>query len=69
MNMTPQTALRECETLMLDMDGTILDLAFDNYVWTDLVPRRSATANNMTFEAARKELFARYRAIQGDLEW
>ena len=69
MNMTPQTALRECETLMLDMDGTILDLAFDNYIWTDLVPRRYAAANNMTFEAAREELFARYRAIQGDLEW
>jgi putative hydrolase of the HAD superfamily len=69
MNMSPQTALRQCETLMLDMDGTILDLSFDNYVWTDLVPRRYAAANNMTFEAARKELFARYRAIQGDLEW
>jgi putative hydrolase of the HAD superfamily len=69
MNMSPQTALRQCETLMLDMDGTILDLAFDNYVWTDLVPRRYAAANKLSFEAAREELFARYRAIQGDLQW
>ena len=69
MNISPQTALERCETLMLDMDGTILDLAFDNYIWLDLVPRRYAAANNMSFEQAREELLARYRAVQGDLEW
>ena len=62
-------ALERCETLMLDMDGTILDLAFDNHIWTDLVPRRYAAANSMTFEAAREKLFEKYRAVQGDLEW
>jgi len=36
MNTDPQTALERCETLMLDMDGTILDLAFDNYIWLNL---------------------------------
>ncbi len=69
MNITPQTALERCDTLMLDMDGTILDLAFDNYIWLDLVPRRYAAANGMSFEAAREELLARYRSVQGDLEW
>ncbi len=69
MNIDPQTTLQRCETLMLDMDGTILDLAFDNYVWKDLVPRRYAAANGMTFEAAREHLFEQYSAIQGDLEW
>ena len=62
-------ALERCETLMLDMDGTILDLAYDTYVWKDLVPRRYAAANNMTFEEARELLFAKYRKMQGDLEW
>ena len=33
MNIDPQTALQRAETLMLDMDGTLLDLAFDNYIW------------------------------------
>ena len=69
MNISPQAALHQCETLMLDMDGTILDLAFDNYIWTDLVPRRYAAANNMSFEEARERLIAKYREIQGDLEW
>ncbi len=67
--MDPKTALQRSETLMLDMDGTLLDLAFDNYVWRDLVPRRYAAANGMTFEAARDHLFEQYRSVQGDLEW
>jgi 5'-nucleotidase len=69
MNITPQAALERCETLMLDMDGTILDLSFDNYVWTDLVPRRYAAVNKLTFEEAREQLFNKYRSVQGDLEW
>ena len=54
---------------MLDMDGTLLDLAYDNYVWRDLVPRRYAAAREMSFEAARDHLFDQYRSVQGDLEW
>ncbi len=69
MKITPQTALEQCETLMLDMDGTILDLAYDTYIWKDLVPRRYAAVNNMSFEEARTQLFDKYRAVQGDLEW
>ncbi|MDH3861387.1 MAG: GMP/IMP nucleotidase, partial [Gammaproteobacteria bacterium] len=69
MNFDPQTALERCETLMLDMDGTILDLAFDNYIWKDLVPRRYAAANGMSFAEARDLLFEKYAAVQGDLEW
>ena len=69
MKISPQTALERCDTLMLDMDGTILDLAFDNYVWKDLVPRRYAAANELSFAEARETLFAKYRATQGNLEW
>lgn len=69
MNIDPKFALQITETLMLDMDGTLLDLAFDNYVWRDLVPRRYAAANGLTFDAACDHLFELYRAVQGDLEW
>ena len=54
---------------MLDMDGTILDLAFDNYVWKQLVVSRYAEHNGLEYEIARERLFARYASIQGDLEW
>jgi len=69
MNISPQDALERCDTLMLDMDGTILDLAFDNYVWKDLVPRRYALANKLSFEEARQQLFEKYRSMQGNLQW
>jgi putative hydrolase of the HAD superfamily len=68
-NFAPKTALQRAETLMLDMDGTVLDLAFDNYIWRQLVPERYAQKNGMTFDAARDHLFDQYRAVQGDLAW
>lgn len=54
---------------MLDMDGTLLDLAFDNYMWKELVPRRYAVENDMPFEDARELLMSKYEAVQGDLDW
>ena len=54
---------------MLDMDGTLLDLAFDNYMWKELVPRRYAVENDMPYEDARELLMSKYEAVQGDLEW
>ena len=54
---------------MLDMDGTLLDLAFDNYMWKELVPRRYAVENDMSFDDARELLMSKYEAVQGDLEW
>jgi len=65
----PKTMLNLCETLMLDMDGTVLDLAYDNYVWKELVPARYAESRGMSLEDARSRLYAKYRAIQGDIEW
>ena len=61
--------LNLCETLMLDMDGTVLDLAYDNYVWKELVPARYAETKGMSVEDARSRLYAKYQAIQGDIEW
>jgi len=69
MNMDPQSALEQSATLMLDMDGTLLDLAFDNYMWKELIPRRYAVANDLAFEDARELLMSKYEAVQGDLEW
>jgi putative hydrolase of the HAD superfamily len=65
----PQQALAECNTLMLDMDGTVLDLAFDNYVWKELIPSEFAKLHGMTHDAARAELFGHYRRMQGKLDW
>lgn len=69
MKLNPQSALNDAATLMLDMDGTLLDLAFDNYMWKELVPRRYAAENGMPYEDARELLMAKYEAVEGDLDW
>ncbi len=69
MTFDPKTALAACDTLMLDMDGTILDLAYDNYMWLTHVPERWAEKNGMTLAEARKHLFAHYGKAQGELHW
>ncbi len=65
----PKTALSRSETLMLDMDGTVLDLAYDNYMWMHHVPEQFAAANGLEPEVAREQLFAKFMAMRGRLEW
>ena len=57
------------DTVLVDMDGTLLDLAFDNYFWLDLVPEHYAQLNACTAAEARQRLAQRFDAIQGTLNW
>jgi HAD superfamily hydrolase (TIGR01509 family) len=57
------------DTVLLDMDGTLLDLHFDNHFWLEHVPRRFAEARGIDEARARSDLLARYRDIQGTLDW
>jgi putative hydrolase of the HAD superfamily len=60
---------RQFETILLDMDGTVLDLAFDNYFWRELVPRSLARSRQMSQDKIRAELFEHYASKQGSLDW
>ncbi|MGB5649352.1 MAG: GMP/IMP nucleotidase [Sedimenticolaceae bacterium] len=60
---------KEIDTVLLDMDGTLLDLHFDNYFWLQYVPHRYAEARGMAEADAKRELMARYQDIQGTLDW
>ncbi len=57
------------DTILLDMDGTLLDLHFDNHFWQEHVPLRYAQLRGLTVEAAKAELAERYRAVEGTLHW
>jgi len=59
----------EIDTVLVDMDGTLLDLAFDNFFWLDLVPARYAERAGMSIADAREEITARYARLLGRLEW
>jgi HAD superfamily hydrolase (TIGR01509 family) len=57
------------DTVFLDMDGTLLDLYFDNFFWLEHVPSRYAHVRGLDLELARCELLSRYRSIEGTLQW
>jgi len=61
--------LDEIEFVLLDMDGTLLDLYFDDYFWGHLVPERYAEKHNMTFGAAKEYLFRTYKSQERTLNW
>ncbi|WP_341939030.1 GMP/IMP nucleotidase [Marinimicrobium sp. C2-29] len=60
---------QEIDTVLLDMDGTLLDLHFDTYFWLDHLPKRYAEIHNLDQAAATKTLMAQIEARQGTLEW
>lgn len=59
----------EIETVLLDMDGTLLDLHYDNHFWLEHVPRRYAEYKNLPIEVAKEKVLDRYRQVEGSLNW
>lgn len=57
------------DTVLLDMDGTLLDLAYDNTLWTHLLPQRFSDRHRVSVEQARSQLFAHMSQRQGQLEF
>ncbi len=59
----------EIDHVLLDMDGTLLDLRFDNYFWLEVLPERYARRHELSLEASRAQLTPLFVAKQGTLDW
>jgi putative hydrolase of the HAD superfamily len=57
------------DTVLLDMDGTLLDLHFDNHFWQAHLPRRWLESQGLPPDAPLDDLVARFQARTGTLEW
>ncbi len=57
------------DTVLVDMDGTLLDLAFDNFFWRHLVPACYASVSGLTVDQAVAAVMQRSHALRGQLEW
>jgi putative hydrolase of the HAD superfamily len=59
----------QIDTVLLDMDGTLLDLHFDNHFWLEHVPLRYAEKHGLSREAAQDALTPRYSKVAGTMDW
>lgn len=59
----------EISTIFFDMDGTLLDLHFDNHFWLVHLPQRYAEMHDRPLDEVKDELFALMKETQGKLEW
>lgn len=57
------------DTVLLDMDGTLLDLAFDNRFWLEDLPGAHAASRGWPLARATADLTRRMRAVEGTIEW
>lgn len=57
------------EWVLLDMDGTLLDLAYDNWFWRSLVPERYGIARGLSFDEATAALKPHFESLAHTLPW
>ncbi|MBI5332923.1 MAG: HAD-IA family hydrolase [Candidatus Aenigmarchaeota archaeon] len=57
------------DTVLLDMDGTLLDKHHDDHLWEFLVPEAYARMHGIAIEQATKELKIKYSSAKGTMLW
>jgi putative hydrolase of the HAD superfamily len=60
---------KDVDTVLLDMDGTILDRHFDDQFWLEHVPKRWSQQNNTTIAHAKEQLYRMFRSQENTLNW
>jgi len=59
----------EISTVLLDMDGTLLDLHFDTHFWREYMPQRYAFSRGLDIDTAKKVLDPIFEKHAGTLNW
>ena len=59
----------QIDTVLLDMDGTLIDLHFDSHLWQTLVPARYAERLGLPLAEAKAQIDTHYHAVNGTLDW
>jgi len=67
--MIKEIPLKDIKYILLDMDGTLLDLYFDDYFWGHLVPEKYAEKHDMSFGSAKDYLYKTYKSHEKTLNW
>jgi HAD superfamily hydrolase (TIGR01509 family) len=56
-------------TVLLDMDGTLLDRHFDDYFWLEHVPKVYSGKNGLSLKEAKDYLYGLFRSQENTLNW
>ncbi|MGB6188290.1 MAG: GMP/IMP nucleotidase [Aeromonas molluscorum] len=67
--MPTQLPWHQIDTVLLDMDGTLIDLHFDSHLWQQLVPERYAERLELPLAEAKARIDTCYHAVSGTLDW
>ncbi len=59
----------QIETVLLDMDGTLLDLHFDHHFWRDYLPRVYAEKHGISMSESYRQLDPLFEEWAGTLKW
>jgi len=59
----------QIDTILLDLDGTLLDLHFDNYFWVEHLPLSYAKHHGITLEQANNFITKELESHRGKLHW
>ena len=65
----PSLDWQSIDTVLLDMDGTLLDLHFDNHFWMVYVPEKYAERHGVDADVAHNECMRRFTDKAGSLDW
>lgn len=65
----PRIDWAQITTVLLDLDGTLLDRHFDDYFWHCFVPENYALLHNLEIDEARRQLLVKFDQLQGTLAW
>ena len=57
------------DTVLLDLDGTLLDLGYDKRFWGEHLPRRFAVSRGITVDDAHRLMRPIFESTAGTLEW
>ncbi|NVK55858.1 MAG: GMP/IMP nucleotidase [Alteromonadaceae bacterium] len=60
---------KKINTVLLDMDGTLLDLHFDNQFWLQHLPQKIAAKTGQSEAQCRQEMHQEYDRLSGQIEW
>ncbi|MCU7553514.1 GMP/IMP nucleotidase [Alteromonas sp. ASW11-19] len=59
----------EIDTVLLDMDGTLLDLHFDNHFWIEHIPKKLAEKTGEPLARTQEAMLAHYERVMGKIQW